>query len=262
MKSNRLISHLISTIFQTSRHTILIVVLVIISTNAVSHEKNCKKITIGSMAEPKAVELVMQVMDEAYKKIGYCVIFKKYPPKRALVMSGSGAVDAELARTPLIEKSIPTLKRVPVSIWPVQIVAFTTKPEIVIHNIKDLQHLRIGVQRGYPWAKIVAKENNAVTVNTFKQLIELLLLGRIDVALYTKFEGTIDIGLNFPKAKIRTSDPLASFPVYHYLHQKNIHIIQELTPVLREMIKTGRIDEMTKTFIANLDTRVILSKNK
>ena len=67
------------------------------------------------------------ILTEAYKYLGIDLTFTTLPAQRALKLSESGEIDGETQRITVIEKSFPTLIRVPTPISYVDLSVFMTK---------------------------------------------------------------------------------------------------------------------------------------
>jgi len=199
-----------------------------------------------------------QILKEGYQRIGIKTQIEFLPAERALVYSNNGQTDGEIARIMGISKKYPNLIVVPVVVMPTGVVAFTLKNnEISVKGWESLRGYNVSIQRGMKLIEINAEKSGWETnklIHT-EQLFRLLLLGRVEVAVTGKFKGLSGLS-NLKKSGMDISNivmldpPLYSVKLYHYLHNKNKHLIPRITASLQEMEKYEIIQKRLDSFMA------------
>jgi polar amino acid transport system substrate-binding protein len=190
-----------------------------------------------------------QILKEAYKRIGITVNVEFLPNERALMHSNEGVTDGETARVLAITNKFPNLVVVPVPVMRVNIVAYTTKNEVIpISGWGSLKPYKIVFIRGSKILQINAEnfQWDYHEANTSIQMFNMLLLNRAEIAVASTFRGTSALATlkneGHPIEQIRTLDPpLSEVLLYHFLHKKNQHLVPKITASLKEMEKGGTL---------------------
>tara|TARA_R110001592_G_C13186987_1_gene751788 strand:- start:9138 stop:9446 length:309 start_codon:yes stop_codon:yes gene_type:complete len=91
--------------------------------------------------------------------------------------------------------------------------------------------------------------NNCHFVTTFTQAVNLIQLGRYDIAVIPKINGMAVINKEKLVDIKKSANPLIKLNLYHYIHKKNRDIIPALTEELVKMEVSGRILAIRQTYI-------------
>lgn len=210
-----------------------------------------RSVTISAIENEHTHELALAVVREAYRRIGYSVLFDFLPGRRALQWAGSGVTDGDLARIAGTEEKFPGLIRISTPVITFTGVAFTMKVTKNIQRWEDLQGLRIGVVRGIRYSEIGTRGMDRILVKDMTQLFNLLKAGRIDAAVATLDAGRIEIHRHFRDTGIHVlGEPLHVAPLFHFVHVKNKALVPELEAMLREMEARGEIDALREKQLA------------
>ena len=197
--------------------------------------------------------LFKRILEEAYARIGYVAAFAEVPAERALVMSDSGTVDGEAGRAAVIEPRCPNLVRVPTPIYINRVVGITRQDGITPNTTwEDLSSYRVGVLLGY---RNIGKRTalmNRVVVSSYPQLFNLLLQGRVDVAVVEYFDVLPALRSLDMKTVRLLLPPLSFTPMYHYLHRRHAALVPKVNGALREMAAEGRMESIVREMEAEL----------
>jgi polar amino acid transport system substrate-binding protein len=173
-----------------------------------------------------------------YERAGLPVEFVSLPTKRSLSLAAEGSLDGEAGRIAGLEKHYPSLVRVDVSLMDFQGAAYVLGRR-GIGPFRDtlLDQLRTGSLGGVIWAEKVMKGRRLERVKTYEVLFNMLLEGRIDLALSSRVSAEKVLrGAPERYRRIRQLEPLVyTAPFYHYLHKKNAAIVPALEKALREL---------------------------
>ncbi|BBO72067.1 hypothetical protein DSCA_59970 [Desulfosarcina alkanivorans] len=91
---------------------------------------------------------------------------------------------------------------------------------------------------------------NPTTVNSNESLFKILGARRVDIIVITRVNG-LEVMQQLKIPGIRPLEPpIESYPLYHYRHKKNRHLMPEITAALEEMEKEGLIKKIRARFIA------------
>ncbi len=190
-----------------------------------------------------------RVVREAYRRLNIAVEVTQLPTNRALQESNAGMYDGDLARVSSIEADFPSLLRVPTKIADYVIVPVVLKvPTANVSTYAALRDsgLRIGTPLGMRASVDQLRGAKLETPTNLGSLLEMLAAGRIDVAVMPKGLLKSSLASLTPTAQknLHTAVelmPVASQPLYHYLHRKNGDLITPLDGELKKMTEDGSI---------------------
>lgn len=114
-----------------------------------------------------------------------------------------------------------------------------------------------GYRIGYIAAMLIIQEKLANGYETFPvnepvQLFRMLDIGRIDVVVTSRVIGELTISKLGLKGISCAKEPLKIIPNYHFLSEANADIAIQISAVLKDMDRSGRIDEITEATLARL----------
>jgi polar amino acid transport system substrate-binding protein len=184
-------------------------------------------------------------MAEAYERLGKTMEVQYFPTERAIVTANDGIVDGELGRVKNLGRHYSNLRRIPVTLATIDIVAFSKDATIPMSGWDSLRPYIVGYVRGVQVIEQnIAQGTQLQAVTTLKQAFKLLNVGRVDIALDARYAGlkTIkDLGLT----GITTLEPpLVQIKLFHYLHIKHQDLLEPLTAILQQMEKEGSIQRI------------------
>lgn len=193
-----------------------------------------------------ATAMAEQIMREAYRRLGISLVLHRLPGERTLVQANEGKMDGELYRKLGMEREYPNLVIIPVALQTYEIVIFSRGTSFVVNGWESLRPYTLGFVRGI---KIVQENTHGMkieAVTTMPQAFEKMMMGRTDLVLGNRISGMAVIkALNLDGITV-LEPPLASFPVYHYVHKKHEALVPELTRVLRQMQADKTIERLQR----------------
>ncbi len=193
-----------------------------------------------------------EILIEAYDRIGYRAEFPVYPPNRMIASFKSGEVDAMLIAEASFSDEFPGVIRVGTVIWNDELVVFSKSP-LPVRGWDSLKPYRIG----YITAMLIIEKKLGSGYQTFPvgnpiQLFKMLDAGRTDAVVTSRSVGNLMISTLGLSGIARTGETLAYVPNYHFVSEKYADIARNLSVVLEDMEKSGRIAEITDATLARL----------
>jgi polar amino acid transport system substrate-binding protein len=175
---------------------------------------------------------------QALAMLGLEVEFVSLPPKRSLAEANEGVLDGELGRIGGLSEDYPNLVIVDVELFHGVGRAYVLKESPYRRfDVGMLKVVRVGSVRGTLWAERLMGDLGLETVNNYETLFNMLLAGRIDVALCgdTNYEEAIGADRTRLEAIRRLDPPVYVTPLYLYLNKKHADIVPALEKTLLEM---------------------------
>ncbi|MFD2205849.1 substrate-binding periplasmic protein [Kiloniella antarctica] len=191
-----------------------------------------------------------RVMREAYGRLGIDAKFPRLPAARALAVANSGRVDGELYRIKNIQLKYKKLIMLPVPIGIMEGVAITTNSKISLDGWQSLEPYRVCIRNGVKFAEAGTKKMKVDVANSNEQLFMNLGMNRCDVIVLARLT-SIELAQNFEKEmKIPLQyHVVQTYPLFHYLHKKNKHLVPKLTEILEAMEADGTIAKIRAQYI-------------
>ena len=188
---------------------------------------------------------VVVLMDQAYQRLGLTMQLELMPAERGRIELARGlSVDATLAAAESFSKALPTVVRVPVVIYQLDLHAFTADPMLQIKDWTELQQMQVSYVQGMESVRLRLRQhqiNRLEAVMSLEQVLRRLAMSRDKVAVLPRFEAETMIKL-LQLQGIRRLDPrLAKVPLYHYVHTKHQALVAPLSQILVEL--TGNVLE-------------------
>ncbi len=209
-------------------------------------------LTFTNMEGSMYSKLTERVLKTAYKRIDINFQVKRYPAKRALVISNSGEVDGELFRIANINKKWKNLVMVPTPIAYLKVVSYSKNKNIKISSWDSLKPYKIGIKRGIIHSDKGTKGMQRQIVESNTQLFTILKNDRVDVIVLAYFNALKELRNHlYPDIKL-LKPALTNHPLHHYLHKKNKSIVAKLDKELQAMEKQGLIEKYRKEYIKEL----------
>ncbi len=222
------------------RHALSMSLFLLISSSATWAET----FTINSSFTPPTSTVFRLILEDAFNRIGLEVDFREISAERSIDLVNDGTDDGECCRIGEINEFYPHLVRVPVPVIRVDFVAFTRDPDIPLTDWDSLAAYDVGIVSGW---KILEREftlhppRQLYILDSSESMFGMLDKGRIQVAVIGRLVGYQKIrtlGLHNIKA---IDPPLASRPMYLFLHEKHRGRIAEIETALRGMQEDGTL---------------------
>jgi len=173
---------------------------------------------------------VADIAAEAMKRVGYDVVYKFHPWKRALLLAEKGKTDGVLGAT--YSKSRAEYLEFPQPISKIHIHFFHRREKKILYTtLKDLEPYRIGVIRGSMLETKFRQSGLATDAAVHQeQNLKKLLIGRIDLIIAAAEQSMYILKNNFPQDRrneisivnppYKKNDVYLAFSKKHPLHKK------------------------------------------
>ena len=193
------------------------------------------------------------VLKEAYQQIGMEIEYIPLPGARSLHTSNSGEVDGELFRIKNVEKKFTNLIPVPTPINILEAVVYSQDKSTKIKSWEDLRKYKIGIQVGIKFDERGTAGMDRIMVDTNEQLFRMLSAGRVDIAVVARTNGLKTLAKTKITNIYQLSPPIQLYPLYHYLHRKNQHLVEKLDKALIRMQHSGRIQQIRNSYLEKMN---------
>lgn len=196
-----------------------------------------------------AQQIGSQVMTEVYRQLGHQIHITPMPAKRAQRQAVSGIEDGEIMRVYFYGDQNPQMIRIPIPIHSVATTGFIRKDkEIIVKSREDLKKYRVAKVRGIKHTDLIARDLTKIhESNSIVYMMNALVADHIDVALTTLVDGQLSIKrMNLTDIK-PLETPLALRRLYHYVHEKNAHLVPGLTSKIEELKKNGQLQDLLQS---------------
>ncbi|MCP4134144.1 MAG: amino acid ABC transporter substrate-binding protein [bacterium] len=192
------------------------------------------------------------ILTKAYEYLDIKLTFRILPARRAIIWSSQGEVDGEIQRISQIEKSYPTLIKVPTPINHIQLCVFFRK-KIPFRTLKDFREYRFiyirGIKGYEPLLKYF-KSSRAVT--TDDQMWRMIQYKRADFTLVGRINGMYTLKALGIKGIYPLRPPQKTFPIYHYLHEKHRDLAPKIDRILQKMAKNNELTRLKAQAVERL----------
>lgn len=184
------------------------------------------------------------VLSEAFRRIGRRVEIVSLPAERSLLNADSGITDGDFVRIAGLERLYPNLIKVPEAIIDFEFVAFARNLELRTDSWDALQPYDVAIVRGWKILEENASGSHSLLrTNDQWQLFNLLRKDRVDIVIYSRFEGQALISAMGIEGAKPLEPPLAMREMYLYLN--NLH--RELVPPLAGALRAMKADNTYRT---------------
>lgn len=193
------------------------------------------------------------LLAEAFGRLGHRVRLRLLPAERALLNANEGIDDGDAYRIGGLEEIYPNLLRVAEPVLDAEFVAYSRGRAETGGEWETLKGRNVGIITGWKiLEKNLAKIANLTTVRDTDQLFGILQRGRVEVAMYGKWQGLWYLkskGLRFrmwPKS-------FAQMPMFVYLNKKNRDLAGPLAECLHTMKSDGSLQRIFENTLKKLE---------
>lgn len=206
-----------------------------------------KQIVMACQFDPKdnpVGKFLKKIYTEAFKRLGYNMVYKFYPMERVSIQADEGDVDGELARVKSYAKLHPNLIRVDEPAISSKFVAYATNPEIRLKGWESLRgtNYKIDLRRGAKQSKSnlskLGLKSNLYFIDSSKAGLKRLLAGRADIFIELE-DRTAKLLRSEEFRMIRNVGVMEEVTGHAYFHRKNQELAPKLSAVLKKMKKEG-----------------------
>ncbi|WP_375191869.1 substrate-binding periplasmic protein [Marinobacter sp.] len=201
-------------------------------------------------------DVSIRVLRKAYDRLGYELVVHKLPNLRSLISANNGTYDGEVSRVANLGSIYPNLHTVPTAINAVNVVAVGQQGTAEIRKVEDIRDDPLCVRGVVIVEHLVnAHRIKCMFVVNINQALAMVSLGRAKYTLLPDINARISV-LHSPFTNVEVVSPvLHSEALYHYLHKKNLRLVEPLDKVLSEMRSTGEIDEIRSDYFNSIPGR-------
>jgi hypothetical protein len=185
---------------------------------------------------------VKELLDEAYKQLGYEVNYLNVPGARELSLTEKSVLSGVLARDIVIEETSPTLIKVDVSLFSYKVLLITNSNVCGTCSL-DKIHVIAFPRGGKIYEKFIddlPSSVNTIAIGGSQSLIQMLNKNRIDgiITSDTNIKASV---LSKPNLTAKTLEVRYDF---HYLSPQVSHLKQPLESKLKQMAANGRMAKL------------------
>jgi polar amino acid transport system substrate-binding protein len=214
--------------------------------HADDEKKDNKRLTFSVVEDNKVQADASKIISVLYKRIGIDVDFTHLPGRRALRMSSVGQTDGEVFRIKKIEKTYPTLLRVPTALLSLSGHFYAVNQEPLQSIVEVSKRMKIAVLRGIIWSENAVKGKAVIIfADNQHQLADKLLSGSVDYVLTTRGILEDELKQRSNSIKITRSEPVRVFHVYHYLHKRWGHLVPLIDAEIKRAIASGDMESLS-----------------
>lgn len=206
--------------------------------------------TLDTEASPDGAAL-KRIYTEALRRLGYRLVLRAFPAKRASIMADQGEVDGEIHRVGEYGQSHPNLVRVESAHFSLLFSAYARAPITLGNGWQALKGSRYRVEYAVgtrkcevELPKVVAPDRLSVVASDLLGLRKLAL-GRSD--LFIDVDSVVQPVLalaEFQGTPIRKVALMEEVKAYAYLHKRHQGLAVRLAEVLSEMKREGLIEQL------------------
>ncbi len=203
-----------------------------------SQAKERPELKIVGPEDAKIIQDVINNISIAYHNLGINIEVVYLPAQRAIAEAKKNTwVDAELFRIESATNVLPQYIKVPTKLFEMDVIAYSNNRSIVLNGWNSLKNYRVASMRGLIHVKQRIEEFDLVDiqfVTTAEQLVNLLLLGRVDLVVLPRIMGNkylpVDSIGKFHEI------PLETVALYHFLHKRHQRLVMPLAAELSALL--------------------------
>jgi len=238
---------------------LLIIYFSLSFTFLLTEDKKIKKITLifGSSESKSLKRIINAIYFEINKRaVKFEIKLKYFSFARSYHEVVSGNIDGEVGRVQGIKKNNPEMKtliQLKESLLEINICFYVKKNDKREYaDLNKHKEIKIAYDSGYFIVhKLISKELR-VAVDSDAHALEMLLLGRVDGALFLEFNGIST--LNLPNDKIKDYKKISFYKakVSPILNKKHHEHISEFEGIIKAMKKEKLINRLIKNNMAEI----------
>lgn len=188
------------------------------------------------------------VLPQIYKSLDINISITPLPAQRAQHVANTGIMSGEIMRIWEYGVENQSTIRVPTPYYYLETMAFTLKGKTIdITNKSELALYRIAKVRGVKHTdKITKSLEHVYEANSTENMFKLLITGQVDVALTNTLDGILMIEKGQFTNIAPQSSPLAYFPLYHYINERDIELVDIIDQEIIRLQQNGQLKSMVK----------------
>lgn len=198
-------------------------------------------VSIACLFEQQVGELVLPAI---YNKLGIDITITAMPGNRAMLETVSGRKDGEIMRIWSYGIEHTETIRIPTPYYQLETMAFFRQGEAInLKTAADLARYSVLKVRGVKHTNNITKGLSDIYDYDDTESM-MRALQRNSVALTHITDGQFAIRKAGLKGIVQLEAPLATFPLFHYVHRKNSHLVERLNKAIVEMKQSGELKRL------------------
>ena len=211
-------------------------------------EKTTEHWRIGAIEQYPLNGMGAQILSDAYQRAGLTFELSQWPSPRSLQLASQGELDGELGRIENIAATYPHLLKVPVPLLTFEIVAVTADPDLAHTAHSVLSQYRLGISPGMAlYEQINLPTDEAFQPSTAQQLLRMTQARRVDFALIPALLAH-EWQQSSSKPLYILPGNLATFRIYHFIHDKHADRLDALTQSLQQLRDSGELERIQREY--------------
>ena len=188
------------------------------------------------------------VIQEMFNRIGLKARVESYDASsRALTNANIGIDHGVSMRIKGLNKKFTNLVRIEEPLISNEFVAYSRDLHIVTDSWVSLENHLVGYIHGWQiFQNNMTEGTQKNSVKTAEQMFRMLDLGRIDIALYERWQG-LELARKSNMKVLVHEPPLATVDMYPFMHKDYAHLVPKLTQALRDMKADGGYQKIYET---------------
>lgn len=201
----------------------------------------------GDLAES---QVAIVVLTEAYRRLGISLDIQHFAGDLGDDRINNGVVDGMVARSDGIETRFPNTIQVAVPIAYVDVAVYSRDSTLRVRDWRDLQSVTVATVRGVYFLERSVGDLHVRLVDTNAELYPLLLNREVEAIVASDLQSRLV--LRPMPAAVARNGIIASYMLYHYLHNKHADLVPRLELVLKEMVTDGTVARLREATIAEM----------
>ncbi|MGR9107726.1 MAG: substrate-binding periplasmic protein [Gammaproteobacteria bacterium] len=228
------------------------VVVVLLLQTLVNPMLCARELTLASLENSADAAIGETILKDAYLKLGIEIRIAYYPAERVIRLAATGQVDGEAQHIEDGGEHHPTLIPINTAIHYLEAAVFGRSLDFKPSGWESLRPYRIGMIRSIRFVDSRTREMNSHWVNSYSSLFKMLENGRLDLAVAPRTDGLRYLWHSEMGAVRELHPPVACFPLFHTLHEKNRDLVEPIAEILAEMERHGELLRIRKEMIKEL----------
>lgn len=195
-------------------------------------------------------EICTLVLQEIYKKAGHELEVLPMPAARATRESTTGKIDGETHRVSTYGRVHPELLIIPVPYYSIDTNLFTQADHPAMgKEFDELRDYRFAILKGVrKSAELTVGYPYVQEFETSELMLRFIELGRADFAILSRLNGLSIINKLGLEGIVPFEPPIEVTDLYHYVHESHYKLIPLLEETIREMDRTGELEEVIRRY--------------
>lgn len=210
--------------------------------------------TVSTIEGSPISEISTLILKEIYKKAGHELEVIPMPAARATRESTTGKIDGETHRVSTYGRVHPELLIIPYPYYSIDTNLFTQVDHPAMgKGFDELKDYRFAILKGVrKSAELTVGYPYVQEFETSELMLRFIDLKRADFALLSRLNGMSIINKLGLTGVVAFEPPIEVTDLYHYVHERHYKLIPVLEETMREMDRTGELEELRKRFEAEI----------